>query len=286
VIPIIKKVVNKLTGMNTSISTRGTIPKGLTNTQRMFLRWNAERLNISLQESQNRYFTSWSAIRDGHGGSDYRTFSDLSHNIFQVFSNDEEEEVYAAYEFHGPTHFLRMLSYPEAHWNENDLIVQQLSNCSTVDIIDYGCGLAHNSRTLAKYLKDKGIKTKLILIDIPTIRKGFLLWLRKQTDIETTFLDCTATSPMPDLPKCDICFATEFFEHVYEPTCYFDHIHAALKVNGLLVTSISDHKKEFMHVTPNLHALREKIQSMGYIELKQNQVFKKIAIDETPEKLS
>jgi SAM-dependent methyltransferase len=278
-ISFIKKVVRKVTSVNRSISMKGTIPEELTNTQQMFLLWNAERLNISFQESQRRYFASWSAIRGGHARSKYRAYSDLSHNLFQVFFSDAEEDIYTAHEFYSPMHFLRMLSYSEPQWNTCDLIVQHLSNYSTVNIIDYGCGLAQRSRTLARYLKDKGIITNLVLVDIPTIRKEFLLWLIKQTDIRTSFLDCTAALPIPDLPRCDICFAIEFFEHVYEPIRYFDHIHAALRKNGLLVTNVSDHKKEFMHVSPNLHALRNRIQGLNYEELQPNRIYRKSGND-------
>ena len=109
--------------------------------------------------------------------------------------------------------------------------------------------------------------------------KDFLLWLGTQTDIETTFLDCTVDSPIPDLPISDICIATEFFEHVYEPLQYFDRIHNALRNNGLFVTNISDHKDEFMHVSPNLQTLRNRIRSLPYDVLRENQIFRKNSND-------
>jgi SAM-dependent methyltransferase len=144
-----------------------------------------------------------------------------------------------------------------------------------VDIIDYGCGLAQTSRSLAMYLNQRGIAVRLFLVDIPTMLKDFLLWLGKQTGIETTFLDVTVTTPIPVLPKCDICIATEFFEHVYNPLIYFERIHNALKDNGLLITNISDHTKEFMHVTPNLQELRSKIQSLPYDMIMADKIYKK-----------
>jgi len=274
-IAFIKKLHAKYIRSNKYISTQGTFPKELTNTQKLFLIWNAERLSISPEESQERYFASWSAIRGGHAGSDYRSFNDISHKLFQVFFSDIENEIYTAYQSHSPMHFLRMLSYPEPRWDANDIIVEHLSKYSVVDIIDYGCGLAQSSRSLANYLKEREITARLFLVDIPTIRKDFLLWLGTQADIETTFLDCTVTSPIPNLPKCDISIATEFFEHVYEPLQYFERIHSALKKNGLLVTNISDHMDEFMHVSPNLQALRSRIQSLPYDVLRANQIFRK-----------
>jgi len=272
---IIWKLRTRIIGPRSDISTQGKNPSTLTNTQESFVIWNAERLGISKQESQERYFSSWSAINGGHAGLDYRSFNDLSHKLLQVFFSDTGDEIYTAYERHSPMHFLRMLSYSEPQWSDNDLVVRYLGNYSNVDIVDYGCGLAQSSRSLANYLKDKGIATRLFLVDIPTIRKEFLLWLGEKSGIETKFLDCTANSPIPELPGCDICIATEFFEHVYEPLNYFENIHAALRKDGLLVSNISDHMKEFMHVSPNLQPLRNRIHELGYDVLKQNQILRK-----------
>lgn len=272
---LIKKLCTRLIGSRSDISTQGKNPNTLTNTQEYFVLWNAKRLGISPQESRDRYFASWSAINGGHAGSDYRSFNSLSYKLFQVFFSDTGDEIYTAYERHGPMHFLRMLSYSEPQWSENDLIVQHLEKYSNVDIVDYGCGLAQSSRTLANYLKTRGIATRLFLIDIPTIRKDFLLWIGEKSDIETKFLDCTASSPIPDLPSCDVCIATEFFEHVHEPVNYFDHINSALRKNGLLVTNVSDHIEEFMHVSPNLQTLRNRIHELGYDVLKENQILRK-----------
>lgn len=274
-ISIIKGLRDRLVGSDTNISTQGRNPASLTNTQKSFVIWNAERLGISPQESQERYFASWSAIRGGHAGSDYRSFSDLSHSLFQVFFNDAKNEVYAAYQHHSSLHFLRMLSYPEPQWSAGDLIVENFDSYSNVDIVDYGCGLAQSSRSLANHLKGRGVVVRLFLVDIPTIRKAFLLWLGAQSGIETNFLDCTVDSPMPELPGCDVCIATEFFEHVYEPLKYFDHIHSALRKGGLFLTNVSDHKQEFMHVSPNLQSLRNRIGELNYSVLKENRVFKK-----------
>ena len=256
---------------------KGAPPRALTQTQEMFIEWNAQRLNISVEASKTRYFVSWSALHNGHGGSEFRALNDLSYALFQVFSNDSAAEVYAAYALHAPMHFLRMLSYAEPHWREDDIVVQHLGRCSTVNILDYGCGLAQKSRTLAVYLANKGIAINLYLVDIPTIRKEFLLWWGKKAGISVTFFDCTADVPIPNLPPCDFCIATEFFEHVYDPVRYFDKIHAALRNTGLLETEISDHGDEFMHVSPNLKSVRDRIHELGYEELKQNVIFRKTA---------
>jgi SAM-dependent methyltransferase len=168
-----------------------------------------------------------------------------------------------------------MLSYREPKWNHGDLVVQKLEGRSRIDILDYGCGLAQRSRELAKYLAGTGVQVHLYLADIPTLRREFLLWLGKQTGIATTMLDCTATRPIPTLAPCDICFATEVFEHLHEPVRHFEAIHAALKPKGILVTEISDHEAEFLHVSPHLAQLRDRLHSLGYGELRPHMLFQK-----------
>ncbi len=274
-VSLYQKIRQKLSGRPGSISGRGTDPEKLSNTQQQFLHWNAQRLGISLEESKQRYFASWRAVKGGHRRADYRAFNQMSHKLYQVFFNDDESEIYSAYAFHGPMHFLRMLSYSDPVWNEDDPVIRHLSSYTTVDILDYGCGLAQRSRALAAFLRDKGIRVKLILVDIPTIRKEFLLWMGVENKVKTVFIDSSELSPVPELPAADICIATEFFEHVYDPVPYFRNIHSALRENALLVTNIADHNKEFMHVSPDLAALRAEIRALDYDELEPNQLFRK-----------
>ena len=61
--------------------------------------------------------------------------------------------------------------------------------------------------------------------------------------------------PIPALPGIDMCFTTEFFEHVHDPLPYFERIHGKLARGGLLVTGVMDHHAGFLHVSPQLHLL-------------------------------
>lgn len=258
------------------IATGGSPPSQLTPTQAMFVKWNAERLHLSLEESRARFLSSWTVFRDGLAGAEFRRFCMLSHRVFQVFVTDSEHEVIDAYRLHAPMHFLRMLSYPESRWDEQDIVVQRLGGRARVDILDYGCGLAQHSRGLAQYLLGRGIPTHLYLVDIETLRKEFLLWLAKQLDVETTFIASTVPArPIPSLPPSDICFAQEFFEHVYDPVRYLDAIHSSLKPRGILVTNVSDHHSEFMHVSPRLSEVRARLNSLGYEEVRPQVVYQK-----------
>jgi hypothetical protein len=123
----IKRIIGRALNQSSDrILTNGQPPRELSQTQEMFIAWNAQRLNISADESKARYFTSWSALRNGHAGREYRAFNDLSYQLFQVFSNDAPTEVYAAYAMHAPMHFLRMLSYPEPQWQEDNVVMKNL----------------------------------------------------------------------------------------------------------------------------------------------------------------
>jgi len=247
----------------------------LNRTQEYFLEWNAERLGITLAESRARYVQSWNAVRNGHNGRAFRKFHGQCYDIFRVFADDSPKEVIDAYKVHGNVHFLAMLTYPEPEWFDDDVIVKQFRNKSAITILDFGCGLAQQSRTLAEYLRAKGLDVHIVLADIPTVRKDFLLWWAQRCAIPLTFLDCTAERPIPDLPQIDLCIALEFFEHVYDPVAYFNRINQALAPGGLLVTNFSDHHKEFMHVSPQLAPLRQAVQASHYQEICANFIYRK-----------
>lgn len=263
------------TGLVASVPDRHA--SGMTRTQEMFLQWNADRLGISLEDSKRRYAASWAVFPGGHVGRAFDKFNGEAHSLFRVFFDDTPAEVFATYRFLGPLHFLTFLTYPEPKWAQSDLIVQQLKQRgSRVSIMDFGCGLAHQSRTLAEFLRDQGLQVTLTLADIETLRADFLTWWGEKTGVPTTFLPCTESIPIPALPEIDICFAMEFFEHVYDPLRYFEHIDNKLAHGGLLVTGVMEHHPGFLHVSPQLQMLRYEIHSRGYTELVSNRIFRKI----------
>jgi SAM-dependent methyltransferase len=247
----------------------------LSRTQEYFLEWNAQRLGITLAASRARYLQSWNAVANGHNGKAFEKFHGQCYDIFRVFADDSPREVIDAYKLHGGVHFLTMLTYPEPQWSDDDVIVKQFLKKATISILDFGCGLAQHSRTMAQYLRGKGLEVHLVLADIPTVRKEFLIWWGMRCAIPTTFLDCTAERPIPDLPQIDLCFALEFFEHVYDPVMYFNRINDALTPGGVLVTNFSDHHKEFMHVSPKLAPLREAVRKSHYEEIFANFIYRK-----------
>lgn len=276
---ILKRVHHKINNIRISMIRRllkgGKIPKGLTITQQAFIEWNSERLNISLNESKQRYLDSWSTLYGGHGGSVFKMNGAILDKLYKVFADSNDNEIFEVYSLHAHRHFLRMLSYPERLWADNDPVIREIGDEDNITLIDFGCGLAHSSRMLTRYLKNKGCNVKLILADIPTIRKDFLIWLCKKEGVDMRFIDCTKDVPIPDLPRCNVCFATEFFEHVSQPLLYFDKFNESLVNNGLLITNISNHEDEFLHISPNLEQLRNSIQELNYEEISPYTIFKK-----------
>ena len=250
-------------------------PKGTTRTQELFVEWNADRLGIPLEESRRRYAASQAVFPGGHIGKSFRQFT-RQFAAFRVFADDSPGQVFDTYQLRGPIDFLRFLTYPERQWRATDLIVQQLPQQATrLTIMDFGCGLAQQSRTLAEYLRDQGHEVSLYLADIETLRADFLTWWGRKTGIPTTFLPCTQAQPIPELPAFDVCFTLEFFEHVYEPMKYFERIDARLARGGLLLTGVMDHHADFLHVTPQLQSVRDAIHARGYVELVSNRIFRK-----------
>jgi hypothetical protein len=256
-----------------------------TPTQRLFEEWLSETLNISLDDARERYARSRRAFLGGHKGRGYRQFNNCAYEALQVFFTDTPREAMAAYRHHAPMHFLMMLGYEEPTWTERDPVIKALRDRprgGKVAILDFGCGLAQKSRTLAKYLQAQGTEVQLYLADIPTVRKDFLVWLTARTGIPMTFLDCSLEVPIPTLPEIDVLFATEFFEHVHDPLAYFDRFDEQLSPSGLMITNLDDHHQEFMHVTPDLGPLRERVRARGYQSLQGRELFRKSASPSEP----
>lgn len=248
----------------------------LSDTQEKFIEWNALRLNIPRETARERYLESLSAFPDGHGGEKYKEFCNLSYRVFGGLYGDTEAEIFSSYPFYGPLHMLRFLSYPEKNiYTANTDFIGLLKERTEITILDFGCGLAHESRGMARAFLELNKPCRLLLADIPTIRKDFALYLCRQAGIDAAFFDCRAEMPVPAFPKYDLLVATEIFEHVYDPVKYFEALNANLNKGGLIYTNVSDHHREFMHVSPNLEKLRTHIIASGFQEIRDHTLFQK-----------
>jgi hypothetical protein len=56
---------------------------------------------------------------------------------------------------------------------------------------------------------------------------------------------------------------------------YFTRIDAAMRGGGLLVTNIGDHHRDFMHVSPQLGALRDAVRARQYEEVFATFIYQK-----------
>lgn len=270
-----KRLLRRVTVGSPGKTDLAAFAASLNRTQRLFVRWNAARLGISEQDSLRRYHYSWQAVADGHQGARFELFMYLNQEIFSVFFGNREEELFETYRFHGYRDLLRKLVMPEPAFTVNHPVVQGLADRGEIQILDFGCGLAQRARALAEFLQTSGKRVRLALADIPSVEAEFLEWMGDNTEMEITVLPCTRETPIPELPECDVIIATEFFEHVNDPLTYFRKFDERLRTGGFLWTDVADHEEGFLHVCPQLGALRAEIAARGYKEIQRNVLFRK-----------
>ena len=117
----------------------------LTPTQLLFVEWNAQRLGIAPDESLRRFLRSAAAVPNGHAGTEFRAFNSTCYELYQVFWDDNARELFEAYRFHAPMHFLRMLSYGEPSPEESLRITRNLPQQLRTTILDFGCGCGRSA---------------------------------------------------------------------------------------------------------------------------------------------
>jgi len=253
----------------------GALPLSFTPWQAAFCRWNGERLGIGFEQSRARYLRSWNAIPNGHAGPEFRDFGVLQEELYRVVAEDDEAEVHEAYRLHAWMHFLRQLSYPVPTWHADDVVLATLAARPQATIVDFGCGLAQTSISLAMALRARHCDARVYLADIPTVRADFLAWFCRDQGVPFEIAACTRDYPIPDFPYCHAIVATEVFEHLHDPLACLERLHEALLTGGFLLTNVNDHEAEFMHVTPALGGLREQLRSWRYREIEPRALFQK-----------
>lgn len=243
--------------------------------QQAFIEWNAEQRGISVSESRARYEQSWAALRGGHAGRHFKVYCELYHDLCRPFSDCGAAEIQQAYLLHAPLHFLRMLSYALPSWPAFQPTLVERCRARSPVIVDFGCGLAQISITLALYWREQGCAPQLFLADLPTPQLDFLRWYCSHLQLPATFAPCAAEGPLPEFPAADVCIANEVFEHVHDPLRPLLALQQATKPGGLLLTNLADHAEEFLHVSPKLNPLRERLLAEGWRELQSRRLFEK-----------
>lgn len=253
----------------------GREPAALNRWQEAFCEWNSLRLGISREEGLRRFRQSYAALRGGHPGNAFRLFSDLTQHIHQVFYSNDPKEVFEAYQSHARLHSLRLLTGSIPVWPDRLPEIAPLFDRSAPVIVDFGCGMAQIPISLAQFLKQRGKAPVLFLADIPTFRLDFLKWFCEQLGLPATLVTCTLENPIPPLPRCDLIIANEVFEHLHAPLKYLAAFDQVLHPGGYLLANLGDHDPEFFHVSLDLSPVRQRLQELGYGELRHHALYQK-----------
>ena len=245
--------------------------------QSAFCEWQAERLGQPESEIRDRFLHSSNSVRGGHGGGDYRRFGQLTYEIYAPFASDDAANLLDAYEFHRHMHILRMLSYPVPQRPDDHPIHLAIGGLNEVRIIDFGCGLAQNSISLARWALSQNKRVHLGLADVSRLQLEFLQWFCARIGIPAEIFRCTAAEPFPDFAPADVLFAEELLEHVHDPVFYVETLDRLIAPGGCISANVWNHDKEFMHVSPDLSLARARLLELGYSELASHRVFRKSA---------
>jgi len=213
-----------------------------------------------LVENSEKYF------KGGWGGNEYWAFSTLETEALKLFYDDDTDaRVIETYQYHGPFDLLRMSGYAVPTEQDMEPILTRLGTKSSVTIVDYGCGLAHRTIAVSRYLIARGVKVKLYLVDIRReLHFAFLEFLCRKYGIEHQFIEVTAAGLYPELPPCDYCDNVSVLEHIREPLTVLNNTDRALKPGGLFLVLDFDAPEEMMHITPNLKVVRERLAELRY----------------------
>lgn len=123
-------------------------------------------------------------------------------------------------------------------------------------VVDYGCGLAHLSFEIAKL----DPRATVHLVDIDCLSLDFARFRFEKHGLRAETIAVSAEDLYPRLPPHDLCIASEVMEHVIRPLEIYGHIVEALRPGGALHGAFDDHRSGILHVSPDLAALRGRIE--------------------------
>ena len=270
----VKKTLHKVPGLldlynNVNNRFRGSTLWGYgtrANYKPELIEFVAERRGIGREAAKALVDGGEKLFKGGWGGNEYRDFSNRETDTLKMFFDDDTDaHVIETYQYHGPFDLLRMAAYAVPTEQDMEPIVSRLAAKPEVSIVDYGCGLAHRSIAVSRFLIARGVKVKLFLVDIRReLHFAFLGFLCRKYGIEHQFIEVTAARLYPELPPCDYCDNVSVLEHIREPLTVLNNTDRALKPGGLFLVLDFDAPEEMMHITPNLKIVREKIAELRY----------------------
>jgi 2-polyprenyl-3-methyl-5-hydroxy-6-metoxy-1,4-benzoquinol methylase len=171
-----------------------------------------------------------------------------------------------------------------AHVHDFEKIAEHLYSSTPIAIktvVDYGCGPGFISFALSKKIKEKsGLAPVTYLVDIDTLVLDFTKFRFTKYNLPIEVIKIDNNDRYPELPKHEICIATEVLEHVLEPAKVAQNICVSLASEGLLYGSMDDHGAHTFHISPNLEKVRKTLEENGLVQDK-SMLYKKIGTTST-----
>jgi len=192
-------------------------------------------------------------------GREYRQLCVSIYDLLSpVYSDSSETELISSLQFHAAIHLYRHISY--AYWKLPRLqkyarAILAVASSGPLTVVDYGAGLGHLSMLLAQDRPGSHV----CLVDIDCMVLDFAEFRFRKAGLDFETIRVTRECVYPDLPEHDVCIVTEVWEHLKRPIVAYENICRALAKGGLLVGKISDHGREFFHVSPRLGDLRTRL---------------------------
>jgi len=222
-----------------------------------YIEFLAQRRGVAPEAVREQY----AAVKERFqfAGREYRQFCVSIHDLLSpVYSDSSEAEIITSLQFHAAIHLYRHISY--AYWKLPHLqkyakAILGAASSKPLVVVDYGAGLGHLSMLLAQICPGSYV----YLVDIDGMVLDFAEFRFRKAGLNFESIRVTQECVYPDLPEHDVCIVTEVWEHLKRPLVAYENVCQALVTGGLLVGKISDHGKEFFHVSPKLGDLRARL---------------------------
>ena len=250
--------------------TKGLV-NGLHRTQWAFIEWSAWRLDVTVQEMWKRYNKSIPFIEPNTPYKvELRQYSRYRGRLESMFGGlGDKVSALAAYRRNAHMGTLRQVSYTGPCTSEPatlKLIAARIAeaipvgSARTIEIVEYGAGLAERGRCLAEFLRvDHGRESRMHFYDIASPAMQFVDYMCEKVDsLRCAFNDCNEDTPIPAFPeRSHVIFAIEIIEHLTPKlvTEFKAQLLRSLDPMGLILTSIEDHHSKG-HINPTMGAER------------------------------
>lgn len=124
-------------------------------------------------------------------------------------------------------------------------------------IVDYGCGLGYVSFEIGLLNKN----SKIYLVDIDSLVLEFAKFRFNKYGINVETIIVSKDDLYPNLPKHNLCIATDVMEHIAHPLNAYNNIYESLEKGGILYGDFDNREVMSFHISPDLGKLREKISN-------------------------